>query len=53
MYMGTFTDLDIGYAKDDFMACDVERSMFIGYNGDSIDGNGQREAYENIRPLRE
>ena len=52
MYMGTFTDLDIGYAKDDFMACDVERSMFIGYNGDYIDGNGQREAYGEHPPAQ-
>lgn len=32
-YLGLFTDIDIGYAFDDYVACDVERSTYYGYNG--------------------
>jgi hypothetical protein len=44
-YTGIFSDLDIGYEKDDFIGCDVERSSYIGYNGIPVDGNGQANAY--------
>ncbi|MBL4624631.1 MAG: T9SS type A sorting domain-containing protein, partial [Flavobacteriales bacterium] len=37
MYIGFFMDLDIGGYTDDFMACDVNRSTFYAYNGDSLD----------------
>ncbi|MBM3405588.1 MAG: T9SS type A sorting domain-containing protein [Bacteroidetes bacterium] len=36
-YFGLFTDFDIGYAEDDYVGCDVERSLFFGYNGDGFD----------------
>ncbi len=32
-YLGLFTDIDIGFAFDDYVACDVERSTYYGYNG--------------------
>lgn len=41
-YIGLFTDIDIGYPFDDYVACDVERSMHFGYNGyfnDTFYGN--------------
>jgi len=38
-YLGLFTDIDIGYPFDDYVACDVERSTYYGYNGNSFDGN--------------
>jgi hypothetical protein len=44
-YMGTFTDLEIGYALDDYLLCDVGRGSYIGYNGKTVDGNGQPGAY--------
>jgi len=44
-YVGLFTDLDIGWAQDDYVGCDVERSSYFGYNGKPVDGNGQPEAY--------
>ena len=44
-YIGLFTDLDIGWAQDDYIGCDVERSSYFGYNGKPVDGNGQPEAY--------
>jgi hypothetical protein len=43
--IGVFTDLDIGYWLDDYVGCNVERSYYYGYNGDSIDGTGQPWAY--------
>ncbi len=45
VYMGTYTDMDIGYANDDYMQCDAGRGSIIGYNGKAIDGNGQANAY--------
>ena len=44
-YVGVFTDLDIGWAMDDYIGCDVERGSYIGYNGTPVDGSGQPEAY--------
>ena len=44
-YLGTFIDMDIGYLKDDYIMCDVERSSIIGYNGLPVDGTGQPSAY--------
>ena len=44
-YLGVYTDLDIGWAMDDYIGCDVERSMYYGYNGTPVDGSGQPEAY--------
>ncbi len=44
-YLGTFTDLDIGYPFDDYIGCDVERGMYYGYNGTPIDGSGQPGTY--------
>ena len=46
---GTFfcpwTDVDLGYAKDDYVGCDVARGLGYGYNGDDVDGAGEPEAY--------
>jgi hypothetical protein len=44
-WMGFFTDLDIGYAMDDYIQCDVGRGSIIGYNGKPVDGTGQEWAY--------
>ena len=43
--LGIFTDIDLGYSSDDFIGCDVERNMYIGYNGTPVDGTGQSNAY--------
>ncbi len=51
-YIGIFTDLDIGYANDDYIGCDVERSMFYGYNGTAVDGSGQPGAYGENPPVQ-
>jgi len=44
-YLGWFTDFDLGWAKDDYIGCDVQRGMSYIYNGPDIDGNGQPQAY--------
>jgi hypothetical protein len=37
LYVGHFTDLDIGYAKDDYVGCDTLLETYYGYNGDNFD----------------
>lgn len=44
-FLGVFTDIDLGYANDDYQQCDVGRGMLIGYNGTPVDGTGQPYAY--------
>ena len=44
-YFSPWTDVDLGYAKDDYVGCDVSRGLGYGYNGAAIDGSGQTEAY--------
>ncbi len=51
-YLGLFTDIDLGYAMDDFVRCDVERNLFIGYNGTPVDGTGQSYAYGEHPPAQ-
>ena len=52
VYLGMFTDIDIGYMNDDYIGCDVERSMYYGYNGTPIDGTGQPYAYGENPPAQ-
>lgn len=49
---GFFTDVDLGYAQDDFVQCDVERNLFITYNADTIDGNGGGDQYAKHPPAQ-
>ncbi|MEI6434107.1 MAG: T9SS type A sorting domain-containing protein [Bacteroidota bacterium] len=44
-WFGVFTDIDLGYANDDYVGCDPERGMYYGYNGTPVDGTGQSYAY--------
>ena len=44
-YFSPWTDVDLGYAKDDYVGCDVSRGLGYGYNGVNVDGSGQTEAY--------
>jgi hypothetical protein len=39
VYIGNWTDFDIGSPSDDFIGCDVKRGAFYGYNGDAVDDN--------------
>jgi len=36
-YFGVNTDADLGYARDDYVGCDVQRGFGYVYNGDAID----------------
>lgn len=36
-YIGLWNDYDIGGANDDYVQCDVGRSLFYGFNGDLMD----------------
>ena len=49
-YFCPWTDVDLGYAQDDYVGCDVQRGLGYGYNGRSIDGSGQPEAYGDQPP---
>jgi hypothetical protein len=44
-YFSPWTDVDLGYAYDDYVGCDVARGLGYGYNGKSVDGSGEPEAY--------
>ncbi len=37
VYLGSFTDIDIGFGSDDYIGCDVVRGCYYGYNGDPVD----------------
>ncbi|MDY0101853.1 MAG: Ig-like domain-containing protein [Lentimicrobium sp.] len=52
MHVGVFADLDIGYAKDDYVGCDVTRRSFFAYNGPDIDGSGEPEAFGENPPAQ-
>jgi hypothetical protein len=43
--IGIFSDLDIGYANDDYIGCDSVLNFFYGYNGDEMDGDGTGNTY--------
>ncbi|HOK38092.1 MAG TPA: T9SS type A sorting domain-containing protein [Bacteroidales bacterium] len=36
-YFGVWTDADLGYAKDDYTGCDIQRGLGYMYNGDDMD----------------
>ena len=38
LYIGNFTDFDLGYQYDDYIGCDVRRASFYAYNGKNHDG---------------
>lgn len=50
--IGVYTDLDIGFANDDYLRCDVTRNSYYGYNGLETDGNGQAGSYGNNPPAQ-
>jgi len=49
---GIFADIDLGYAGDDYIECDVRYNSFFGYNGDSIDGTGSVNHYGANPPVQ-
>lgn len=51
-YLGLWNDWDVGYARDDYVGCDVQHSACYGYNADPIDGTGEPEAYGDNPPVQ-
>lgn len=37
VYVGSWTDFDIGNSKDDYIGCNVQKGYYYGYNGDDYD----------------
>lgn len=50
--VGYFTDFDIGAYSDDFVGTNVSKGYVYGYNGDSIDGNGNPGSYGAFPPAQ-
>lgn len=48
-YFSQWVDADLGYAKDDYVGCDVKRGLGYCYNGDEVDGPGSG-SYTGIPP---
>ncbi len=48
VFMGIFTDLDIGYSYDDYIGCDTNLQMYYGYNRFNTDNSG----YGNKPPIQ-
>jgi len=44
-FFSQWVDPDLGFAKDDFVGCDVVRGLGYCYNGKEIDGSGEIWAY--------
>ncbi|MFA6923494.1 MAG: YCF48-related protein [Bacteroidales bacterium] len=53
IYVGNFTDFDIGGAWDDYIGCDVQRGAFYGYNGDLEDTPSSGELAYGAKPPME
>ncbi len=49
-YFCPWIDTDLGYAWDDYVGCDVGRGLGYCYNGVSVDGSGEPEAYGDQPP---
>ncbi|MDP2723884.1 MAG: hypothetical protein Q8O72_14105 [Bacteroidales bacterium] len=49
-YFSPWVDTDLGFAKDDFVGCDVNRGLGYCYNGKAVDGNGETESYGDQPP---
>ncbi len=37
VFLGNFTDFDVGFPFDDYAGCDTQRNLFYGYNGNNQD----------------
>ena len=52
VYLGLFTDWDIGFFMDDYVGCDVQRNSCFGYNGFPEDGAGEPGSYGDNPPVQ-
>lgn len=44
-FFSQWVDPDLGFAKDDFIGCDIKRGLGFCYNGKAVDGSGTPESY--------
>lgn len=44
-WIGVWVDADLGFAEDDYVQCEVMRSLGFAYNGLAIDGTGGPQQY--------
>ena len=51
-YTAIFTDIDLGFAEDDYIGSNVTYGSFYGYNGKPVDGEGQYWAYGENPPVQ-
>ena len=49
-YFSPWVDTDLGFSDDDYVGCDVARGLGYCYNGTTVDGSGQPEAYGDQPP---
>jgi len=49
-FFAPWVDTDLGYARDDFVGCDVGRGLGYCYNGRAVDGSGEPESYGDQPP---
>lgn len=49
-YFSPWVDTDLGFARDDYVGCDVGRGLGYCYNGRAVDGNGEPESYGSQPP---
>lgn len=49
--LGLFSDIDLGYYRDDYIGFDSARRLGYAYNGTSVDGNGQTVSYGATPPI--
>ena len=49
-YFSPWVDTDLGFSDDDYVGCDVARGLGYCYNGTSVDGSSQPEAYGDQPP---
>ncbi len=50
MYLSIWSDVDLGYYRDDFIGCDTSLGIGYVYNGSAIDGDGTSLAYYGANP---
>lgn len=50
MYIGFWTDIDLGYWNDDLIACEIQDNLGFIYNGDGYDETSSTPGYLNYPP---
>lgn len=51
VYVGLFSDMDLGNYQDDYVGCNVSKNYGYGYNGDVFDETGSVLGYGSYLPV--